>query len=78
MRWLFRPLREVLLHSGGYSVFFCDCIRSAVTHGVRWDRLMEESYRLGVRAFFVLATMAIFVGTNLAIQGHASFAPLGA
>ena len=39
---------------------------------------MEESYRLGVRAFFVLATMAIFVGTNLAIQGHASFAPLGA
>jgi len=39
---------------------------------------MEEAYKLGVRALPVLAVMAVFVGTNLAIQGFTAFSKLGA
>ncbi len=72
-------LPEVFLRRvGGYGIFFAACVRSTFQHGVRWDRVLEESQKLGVRAFPVLATMAVFVGTNLAIQGHAAFSALGA
>ena len=63
---------------GGYGLFFVACLRSTAEHGVRWSRVLEEAQKLGVRAFPVLATMAVFVGTNLAIQGHAAFSALGA
>jgi len=72
----------VILHFvrsvGRYGLFCSDCAVSAWRHGVRWDRVMFETSKLGVRSLGVLATMAIFVGTNLAIQGHAAFAALGA
>ena len=42
------------------------------------DRVSEEAFKVGVRAFFVLAVMAVFVGSNLAVQGHATFRTLGA
>lgn len=63
---------------GRYGLFCWDCGVSAWRHGVRWDRVMAEASKLGVRSFGVLATMALFVGTNLAIQGHAAFSALGA
>jgi len=63
---------------GAYGLFFVDCVRSSWRHGVRWDRVLEQAERLGVRAFPVLAIMAIFVGTNLAIQGFGAFRSLGA
>ncbi len=64
--------------TGACGLFFFDCLRSTARNGVRWDRVMEEASKVGFRSFFVLATMAIFVGTNLAIQGSAAFATLGA
>ena len=63
---------------GGYGYFFVDCVRSSMRYGVPWGRVLEEAYKIGVRSFPVLATMAIFVGTNLAIQGYAALASLGA
>jgi phospholipid/cholesterol/gamma-HCH transport system permease protein len=63
---------------GAYGIFFGDCVVSTWRHGIRWSRVFAEAHKLGVGAFPVLATMAIFVGTNLAIQGDAAFSQLGA
>ncbi len=63
---------------GAYALFCCDCAVSTLQHGVRWNRVMEEGHKLGVKAFPVLAVMAVFVGTNLAIQGFTAFRQLGA
>lgn len=73
-----RAITQVVRHTGAYGLFFYDCVVSSARHGVRWSRVMEESYKLGWRAFPVLAVMAIFVGTNLAIQGFTAFTNLGA
>jgi phospholipid/cholesterol/gamma-HCH transport system permease protein len=72
------PLSEFVRHAGAYAIFAGQCCASSYRHGVRWPRLIDEARRLGVGSFLVLGTMAIFVGTNLAIQGHASFSALGA
>ena len=71
-------LTTFVQRTGACGLFFFDCLVSTARHGVRWDRVMEETYKVGFRSFFVLATMAVFVGTNLAIQGSAAFATLGA
>ncbi len=63
---------------GQYGLFLSDCAVSCWRSGVRWERVLFEAHKLGIGAFPVLATMAIFVGTNLAIQGHAAFSQLGA
>ncbi|MEE2828037.1 MAG: ABC transporter permease [Myxococcota bacterium] len=65
-------------HTGAYGLFFVACLVSSVRHGIRWERVLDEARRLGVGSFVVLATMAVFVGTNLAIQGDAAFSALGA
>jgi len=75
---IFAGLTQTLRHIGAYGLFFSDCMVSSARHGVRWSRVIEEGYKLGVRAFPVLAVMAIFVGTNLAIQGYSAFTNLGA
>ena len=72
------PATELVRHVGAYAIFFRDCVWSSARYGLRWTRLIDEARRLGVGSFVVLATMAVFVGTNLAIQGHASFSALGA
>lgn len=71
-------ITQTLRHIGAYGLFFSDCMVSSFRHGVSWSRVIEEGYKLGVRAFPVLAVMAIFVGTNLAIQGYTAFSNLGA
>lgn len=63
---------------GRFGYFVLDCFRSAFRYGVRVDRVSEEAFKVGIRAFFVLAIMAVFVGSNLALQGHATFKTLGA
>ena len=72
------PATQLVRHVGAYAIFFGDCVVSSARYGLRWARLIDEARRLGVGSFVVLATMAVFVGTNLAIQGHASFSALGA
>ena len=71
-------IREALGTVGRFGYFVVDCLRSALRYGVRLDRMSEEAFKVGIRAFFVLAVMAVFVGSNLALQGHATFKTLGA
>lgn len=75
---VFAPVETLVRHTGAYGLFFYECFWSSARHGLRWSRLIDEARRLGVGSFVVLATMAVFVGTNLAIQGHAAFSALGA
>jgi len=63
---------------GAFGYFLLDCARSVWRYGIRVERISEEAFKVGIRAFFVLAVMAIFVGSNLALQGHATFRTLGA
>ena len=63
---------------GAYAYFFADCVRAALRNGVPRARVVDETFKLGIRSFPVLFTMALFVGSNLAIQGHAAFSTLGA
>lgn len=63
---------------GRYGLFFWDCLRSVTHHGVPWSRVIDEMYKTGVRSFPVLMAMALFVGSNLSIQGYSAFATLGA
>lgn len=69
---------DALAGLGRFGLFFLRCFRSIGTHGVPWRRVVDEAYRNGVRSFPVLATMALFVGSNLALQGHSAFSILGA
>jgi phospholipid/cholesterol/gamma-HCH transport system permease protein len=71
-------VEDGLAQVGAFGYFVVDCARSAMRHGIRIDRISEEAFKVGVRAFIVLAVMAVFVGSNLAIQGHATFRTLGA
>jgi phospholipid/cholesterol/gamma-HCH transport system permease protein len=63
---------------GACAYFAADCFVSLLRHGAPWDRFANECWKVSIRALPVLVTMAIFVGTNLAIQGHAAFQTLGA
>ena len=71
-------VRHGLSRVGAFGYFVWDCGWSVARYGVRVDRVSEEAFKVGIRAFLVLAVMAIFVGSNLAIQGHATFRTLGA
>ncbi|MDP7112561.1 MAG: ABC transporter permease [Myxococcota bacterium] len=63
---------------GAYGYFVWDCTRFTLRYGARWERVMLETYRVGIRALPILLTMAVFVGTNVAIQGYTAFSTLGA
>lgn len=73
-----RRALTALTQVGRFGIFFASCFVAVGRHGVPWGRVVEEMWRNGVRSFPVLATMALFVGSNLSIQGHSAFAILGA
>jgi phospholipid/cholesterol/gamma-HCH transport system permease protein len=74
----FAGVSQAVGQVGAFGYFVLDCMRSAWRYGIRTDRISEEAFKVGIRAFLVLAVMAIFVGSNLALQGHATFRTLGA
>lgn len=63
---------------GAYGYFVWDCTRYTLRYGARWERILQETYRVGIQALPILLVMAVFVGTNVAIQGYTAFATLGA
>ncbi len=74
MTRILRPIEAL----GEFGYFVWDCLQYTVRYGVRWDRVMLETYRVGVRAFPILMVMTVFVGSNVAIQGYTAFSTLGA
>ena len=71
------PLR-FLRALGAYGYFVWDCTHYTLRYGTRWERVILETYRVGIRALPILLVMAVFVGTNVAIQGYTAFSTLGA
>lgn len=70
------PLRAVRV-VGRYACFLWDYVNAARRVPPPAGRTLEESYRIGVQSLPILGVISIFVGTNLAIQGHAAFRQLG-
>ncbi len=64
--------------AGGYVFFTWDCCLAVLHHGISGRATLAQAYAIGVRSLPVLVTMAVFVGSNLAIQGYSAFRPLGA
>ncbi len=69
---------DALERMGAFGYFVWDTLRFTLRYGVRWQRVMLETYRVGIRAFPILLVMTAFVGTNVAIQGYTAFSTLGA
>lgn len=63
---------------GGFAFFSAEVLRATFFRMPPWGRVVEESYRVGVQSLPVLLTISAFVGSILVLQGHRSFAMLGA
>ncbi len=66
-----------LATAGRFAYFLADFGRAVARRPPPASAVLEEAYRIGVRSLPVLLVIAIFVGTNLALQGADAFAPLG-
>jgi phospholipid/cholesterol/gamma-HCH transport system permease protein len=62
---------------GRFGLFLARCLKAATSHPIPVERSLEEAYRIGVKSLPILLVISFFVGTNLAIQGHTAFAPIG-
>jgi phospholipid/cholesterol/gamma-HCH transport system permease protein len=62
---------------GRFGIFLAAFLRSSWRHPPPPGRVAEEAYRIGVKSLPVLLIIAVFVGTNLALQGYKAFAPIG-
>ncbi|MCB9681343.1 MAG: ABC transporter permease [Alphaproteobacteria bacterium] len=62
---------------GRFGWFVADVVAASLRHPLPWRRTIEEAWRIGVRSLPILVTISFFVGTNLALQGYAAFAPMG-
>ena len=76
-----RPVAEAVARPvaslGDYGLFLYDFAVAVVRHGVPWREIVAQAYAIGVRSLPILLVIASFVGTNLALQGHAAFHALG-
>jgi phospholipid/cholesterol/gamma-HCH transport system permease protein len=62
---------------GQFCFFLVDLATAALRHGIPWRAVLAEAYKIGVRSLPILLTIAVFVGTNLSLQGYNAFRPLG-
>lgn len=68
---------KALTFLGGFAYFCVDFFRAAARRPPPPGRTLEEAYKIGVQSLPVLATISVFVGTNLALQGYNAFLPIG-
>lgn len=62
---------------GRFGLFLYDFARASWHRPPPPGKVLEEAYRIGIQSMPVLLTIAVFVGTNLALQGYVAFQPLG-
>lgn len=67
------PIRSI----GRFGQFCARFLRAASKNPPQPYATLEQAYSIGVRSLPVLAIIAGFVGTNLTLQGHDAFKPLG-
>jgi phospholipid/cholesterol/gamma-HCH transport system permease protein len=70
-------LIQALANLGDFGLFVAQFLRSSLTHPLPVSRTLEEAYRIGVQSLPILLIVSVFVGTNLAVQGHNAFEQLG-
>ncbi|MBN1336472.1 MAG: ABC transporter permease [Deltaproteobacteria bacterium] len=63
--------------AGRFAYFLVDFGRAMARRPPSLGAILEEAFRIGVRSLPVLLVIAVFVGTNLALQGANAFAQLG-
>jgi len=68
---------RLLAAAGRFAYFLADFARAMLRRPPPAGAVLEEAYRIGVRSLPVLLVIAVFVGTNLSLQGANAFAPLG-
>ncbi len=62
---------------GRFGLFLAAFVNASWRRPPPPGQVLNEAYRIGVRSLPVLVIIAVFVGTNLALQGYKAFAPLG-
>lgn len=62
---------------GRYAWFVVDFVLAAGRYGPPPGQVMVEAWRIGWKSLPILLVISAFVGTNLALQGHLAFQPLG-
>ncbi len=68
---------SLLSQIGAFGNFVASFVRASLTHPPPVERTFEEAYRIGVQSLPILLIVSVFVGTNLAVQGHNAFEQLG-
>jgi phospholipid/cholesterol/gamma-HCH transport system permease protein len=62
---------------GRFSLFCAQFLRAASGRRPPSGQVMKEAYSIGVRSLPILLVIAVFVGTNLTLQGYYAFQPIG-
>lgn len=62
---------------GRFGMFVGAFLRALARRPPPQGQVLHEAWRIGVLSLPVLLVIAVFVGTNLALQGYNAFAPLG-
>ncbi|MBX2796174.1 MAG: ABC transporter permease [Myxococcales bacterium] len=63
---------------GRLGLFVAQIVRSSLRQRPPVQRALEEAYKIGVNSLPILLIVSIFVGTNLAVQGHSAFYSISA
>lgn len=67
------PIRAL----GDWALFVKDCARATLRHGAHPKLIFSHAHDIGVKSLPILAIISLFVGTNITLQGHKAFEPLG-
>jgi len=62
---------------GRFAFFTIDFLRAVPSSHRPLSRAVVEAYNIGIKSLPILLVIAGFVGTNLSLQGHSAFEPLG-
>jgi phospholipid/cholesterol/gamma-HCH transport system permease protein len=70
-------MTSALQELGRFGLFMASFVQASTSRPPPIRASIVEAYRIGVLSLPILLIISMFVGTNLALQGHSAFAPLG-
>ncbi|MEC7240042.1 MAG: ABC transporter permease [Myxococcota bacterium] len=68
---------QALRSVGRFARFCAQFFREGLTRRPPEGEVFREAYNIGVRSLPILLIISAFVGTNLTLQGHHAFEPIG-
>lgn len=63
--------------AGRWGLFSARAVRLIVAAPPRAAWVLEEAYRIGVGSIFIVCTIAVFIGSTIALEGHHAFSQFG-